>query len=89
MDRKYQHIAHHGLIKFIVMDALIHLRNPILWNNFVDMDKEAFIETQAITPQETRASSIGGRGGKTKEEEVEKIEEEEANFNEEEGEKQL
>lgn len=41
------------------------------------MDRDTFIETQALTPRETPASNVGGREGKTKgEEEGEKIEEE-------------
>lgn len=84
-----QHIAHHGLIKLIVMDALIHLRNLFLWRDFVDMDRDVFIETQAITLGEITTSSTRVKGGKTKEGTVVEIEEEEANTKEEEGEKQI
>lgn len=61
-----------------MMDDLSHLRIPILWNKFVDMDRDTFIETQGITPGEILASSIGGKQGKIEEEEGEKIKEEEA-----------
>lgn len=44
-EGKHQHNAHHGLIKLIVMDDLSYLKNPVLWTNFVDMDREVFIET--------------------------------------------
>ena len=75
---KHQHIAHHGLIKLIVMDALIHLRKLVLLTNFVDMEREIFIETQAITLGEIAASSTRGRGGKIEEEEEGETKEEEA-----------
>ena len=65
----HQHLGHHCLIKMIVVDALRNLRIPILWSKFIDMDRETFIETQALTPGETPSSSFGGREGKTKEEE--------------------
>lgn len=85
-EGKHQHISHHGLIKIIVMDALSHLKNPVLWAEFLEMDREAFIETQALTStqqEETPTSSIWCREENTEEEEKEKIEEED----EEEGEK--
>ena len=41
------------------------------------MDREAFIETQSLTQGGTKTSKVGGREGKTEEEEGEKIEEEE------------
>jgi len=68
-EGKHPHISHHGLIKLIFMDALSHLRNLVLLTDFVDMDREIFIQTQAITHEETSASSIGGREGKNEEEE--------------------
>jgi len=77
-EGNHQHIAHHGLIKLIVKDSLSHLRNPILWIDFLDMDMEVFIETQDVTLVETPTSSSGGRGGKIEEEKVGKLEEEEA-----------
>ena len=48
-EGKHQHISHYGLIKMIFMEALNHLRYPILWIGFVDTDRETFIETQNIT----------------------------------------
>ena len=45
------------------MDALSHLRNPVLWTNLVDMDIYIFIETQALTStqqEEAPTYSIGG-----------------------------
>lgn len=44
-----QHIFHHGLIKLIFKDALSHLMNLVLWNEFLDMDRDVVIETQALT----------------------------------------
>lgn len=60
-EGKHQHLSHHGLIKLIVVDSLKILRIHVLWFKFIDMDREIFIETQALTPGETRASSVGGR----------------------------
>ena len=39
-------MAHHGLIKLIVNDALRRLKLPVSWASFIDMDREAFIATQ-------------------------------------------
>ena len=77
-EGKHQHLVHHGLMKLIMVDALNHLRIPFIWNKFVDMDRDTFIETQVLTPREAPTSSVRGREGKEKEEEGEKIEEEEA-----------
>lgn len=44
-QRKYQHLAHHGLIKLIVNDALRRRNLPVSWSSFIDMDREAFIAT--------------------------------------------
>jgi len=49
------------------MDYLSHFRIHVLWTEFVDMDRETFIETQSITPGETPYSSIGGKEGKMEE----------------------
>lgn len=75
-EGKHKHISNDGLIKLIVMDSLIRLRNPLLWIDFVDIHREIFIETQAITStwqEETPTSSITGREkkeeAKTKKEE--------------------
>ena len=70
-EGKHQQISHHGIIKLIVMDALSHLRNLVLWTNIVDMEREIFIGTKAITHEETPTSSIGGKEGKKEEEEEE------------------
>lgn len=44
-EGKHQQLmAHHGLIKLILEDALSQLRVPILWSTFKDMDMEAIIE---------------------------------------------
>jgi len=64
-EGKHQHLAHHGLIKLIVVDALNHSRFPVIWSKFVDMDRETFIETQVLTLGETLASNVGGREEKT------------------------
>lgn len=71
-EGKHQHLAHHALIKLILMDDFIFLRIPVLCTKFVDMSRDIFIETEAIPPMETPAFSIGGKEGKTKEEEGEK-----------------
>lgn len=42
----------------------------------MDMEIDAFIDTQTLTPGETLASTIGGREGKEEEEEVEEEKEE-------------
>ena len=61
-EGKKQHLSdHHGLIKLIVMDELRNLIILVLWNNFIDMDRETFIGTQKITLRETYSSSIRGR----------------------------
>lgn len=49
---------------------LIHLWKLVLQTDFVDMDKEIFIETQGITHEETQASSIEGSKGKKEEDKV-------------------
>ena len=59
------------------MDALNNLIIPVLWNKFVNMDRETFIETQALTLGETPTFSIGGREGKIEDEEGDKTEDEE------------
>lgn len=46
-EGRHQYITHHGLIMIIVIDSLNHLKAPILWIDFVDMDKDAFINRQA------------------------------------------
>lgn len=64
------------------MDSLIHHKILVLWTDFVDMDREVFIKTQAQTlPQkeETTKSNVGRNQegeGKAKEQEAEhKVEE--------------
>ena len=44
-EGKHQHLAHHGLIKIIVEDALNKLKSPIPWSNFIDVDREDLIGT--------------------------------------------
>lgn len=39
-EGKNQHLAHHCLIKLIVVDALNHLRILVLWNKVVDMGRD-------------------------------------------------
>lgn len=75
-EGKHKNLTHHGLIKLIVVDVVNHLRIPVIWNKFVDMDRDIFIETQSLTPRETPASSIGEREGKMEEEEGANTEEE-------------
>ena len=70
-EGKHQHLSHHGLIKLIVVYYLNHLRILVIWKKFVDMDRNNLIETQALTLGETPTTSVGGRDGKTEEEEVE------------------
>jgi len=57
-EGKQQNLAHHSLIKLIVLDALNHLRILVIWNKFVDMDRVNFIKTQALTLDKTPASII-------------------------------
>ena len=45
-QRKYQHLAHHGLIKLIVNDDLRRFNLPVSQSYFIDMDRETFIATQ-------------------------------------------
>lgn len=47
-EGKHQKLAHHGLIKLILEDALSQLRIPILWSTVRDMDKEVILEIQAL-----------------------------------------
>lgn len=71
-EGKHQHIAHHGLIKLIVMDDINHLKYPMLWVDFVDMDMEVFIKTQALnSPQQEETLTSSTRGREEKEEERE------------------
>ena len=72
-QRKYHHLAHHGLIKLIMNDALRRLNLPVSWSSFIDMDREAFIATQT---GKTSASSLRER---EEEEEKEEVEEEAEN----------
>ena len=65
-------MAHHGLIKLIVEDALNNIRNPMLWSIFIDMDKETLMGTQNIIPGDTHASSLGDRDTRIEEEDDEK-----------------
>lgn len=46
IQRKYQHLGHHVLIKLIVNDALRRLNLLVSWSYFIDIDREAFIATQ-------------------------------------------
>lgn len=50
-EGKNHNISHHGLIILIVMDGINHLNNHVLWANFLDMDREVFIKTKALTSQ--------------------------------------
>jgi hypothetical protein len=49
---KQEFLAHHGLIKLIVSDALRSLRNKILWEYFINMDKQSFEEVQTTMSEE-------------------------------------
>jgi len=51
----------------IVVDSSHHLKIPVIWRKILDMDRETFIETQALTPGENPTSSIRGREGKKEE----------------------
>jgi hypothetical protein len=44
---KHEFLAHHGLIKLIVSDSLRSLKHIILWEDFINMDLQAFEEAQA------------------------------------------
>lgn len=77
-EGKHQHLGNHGLIKLIVLDSFRKYRIHIIWSKFIDINRETFIETQTLKPGETPTSSVGGKEGKTEEEEEEaRIEEEE------------
>ena len=73
-EEKHQHLAHHGLIKLIVKDALNKLKIHFLWSSFIYMDKETLIGTWNITPGDTPASSLGDRDTRVDEEETEEEE---------------
>ena len=73
-ERKYQYLAHHGLIKLIVSDSLSRLNLPMSWSSFIDMDREAFIATQT---GQTSTSSLREREIEEEEEREAKDEEEE------------
>lgn len=67
-----RHISRDGLINLIVMNFLIHLSSLVLSVDFLDMDREAFIETQALIltqQEETPKYSVGRRKEREKEEE--------------------
>lgn len=42
----HNYLAHHGLIRLISMDSLEHLKTPISWEVFIDMDINYFLENQ-------------------------------------------
>lgn len=78
-EGKHQCISHQDIINIIVMDVLSHLNNIVLWDYFMDMDRDSLIETQALTStqaKETPKSSIVGRKEKIEEEEEEEEEKE-------------
>lgn len=72
-EGKHQQLAHHGLIKLILEDALQNLRFPIAWKTFVDMQAEG--EIQAIKYDKSPTSSKGEEG--TKDENKEEVTEDE------------
>jgi hypothetical protein len=43
---KKEALAHHGLIKLIVYEALGNLKHKVSWEYFVDMERKAFLEAQ-------------------------------------------
>ena len=51
-EGNHQQLAHHGLIRIIIEDALHNLRNPIQWEIFKDMQTEEDIKalTYDISP---------------------------------------
>jgi hypothetical protein len=51
---KQEFLAHHGLIKMIVSDALRSLRHIILWEYFINMDRQAFEEVQEAMSEEEK-----------------------------------
>jgi len=57
-EGKHQHLGHHGLIKLIIVDALNKLKIPIIWSKFIDMDRDALIDTQTLSPGETPSPSV-------------------------------
>ena len=69
-EGKHQQLAHHGLIKLILEDALSQLRIPIQWSTFRDMEGEAMIEIQAL--EYDRDNSSSGEEEAEEEAEIEK-----------------
>jgi len=41
---KHNYMAHHGLIKLIITNALVELQHSIPSVDFIDMDKKTFLE---------------------------------------------
>ena len=71
-EGKHQQLAHHGLIKLILEDALQNLRLPITWTTFRDMKAEGVI--QAL--EYDKISTTSERDEETEGEDEEEIEEE-------------
>lgn len=69
---KYQHLAHNGLIKVTMNDALRRFKLPVYWFYFIDMDREAFIATQ--TGKTTSSSLIEMEVEEEEEEAKEEVE---------------
>jgi hypothetical protein len=51
---KQEFLAHHGLIKLIVSYSLRSLKHKILWEDFINMDLQAFEEAHAAMSEEDK-----------------------------------
>lgn len=76
-EGKHQHLAHHGLIKLILEDALQIVRLPITWTTFRDMQIEGEIKTLECDKSPT-ASERDEEETERDEEETEEVKEEES-----------
>jgi hypothetical protein len=51
---KKKNLAHHGIIKLIVSDALRSLKHAILWVYFLNMDLQSFEDSQEEIREEDK-----------------------------------
>lgn len=67
-EAKHQQLAHDGLIKRMLDDALSHLRIPIQWSTFREMYREDVIEMKALEYDRDNTSSGEEEVGEDEEE---------------------
>lgn len=75
-EGKHQQLAHHGLIKIILEDALQKLRLPIAWKTFTDMQVEGEIQVIEYDKRPTTSEKEEEIEGENEEEIEEENEEE-------------